>query len=128
MSMGYGANYADVVEDTFVKKTCPKEHAAFLKSYIEAGTDFESVAQEITFEGRKAIPLKIRKAYIALTKAFNKKTGLELGIGYHSIEDSGDRYDEVSGGYWCVDGVWKRTPAGNKYKLQITRSFYVTFG
>ena len=128
MGMGYGANYAEVVEDTFVKKTCPKEHTAFYQAIADKEEDFETVAQNIQLDDKKEIPLKVRKAYIALTKAFNKKTGLNLGIGYHCIEDNGDRYDDVNGAYWCVGGVWTRTPAGKKYRAQITRSFFVTYG
>jgi len=126
MGMGYGANYADVVAEEFVKKTCPKEYAAFADD-VGRGYDFEAVAREIQQEGLESIAPKIRKAYTALTKAFNKKTGLELGVGYHSVED-GDRYDEINGAYWSVDGVWVRTPAGKKHRAQITRQFFVTFG
>jgi hypothetical protein len=129
MGMGYGANYADVIEDKDVQKLCPKEYKAFDNAIDDnEGYDLEAIAREITFEGMESIAPKIKKAYIALTKAFNKKTGLELGIGFHDADESGDRYDEVNGAYWNVGGVFTRTPAGKKYKALIDRKFYVTFG
>ena len=112
MGMGYGANYADVVEQDFVKKTCPKEYAALDKAIDNDVEDFEAFAQEINQEGLQDIAPSIRR----------------LSIGYHSTEDNGDRYDEIDGAYWSVEGVWTRTPAGKKFKTQIERKFFVTFG
>jgi len=127
MSMGFGANYADVVEVTFIQETCKKEYITLIETLNDTRTDMGTVAEEIQLDG-KASESSIQKAYLALTKAFKKKTGLILSVGYHSIEDNGDRYDEIDGVYWSVEEVWQLTPAGKKYQTRITRQFYVTFG
>jgi hypothetical protein len=130
MGMGYGANYAEVVEEKFVKETCPKELEAFHAAVVaNDNVDLENVAKDLELgDDNGYLTPKIKKAYKALTKAFNKKTGLNLGIGYHCIEDNGDRYDDINGVYWSVGGVWTRTPAGKKFESKITRSFFVTYG
>ena len=67
------------------------------------------------------------KKYLALRKAFEEKTGLEIGVFYHD-RDEGDRYDDFFGRAWWVDGVYQYTPAGEKYKSKITRKSFVTYG
>jgi hypothetical protein len=130
MSMGHGANYADVVDEKFVQDTCPKELEAFLTAVEDHDSvDLENVAHDLELgDDNGYLTPKIKRTYKALVKAFNKKTGLVLGIGYHSIEDNGDRYDDINGVYWSVGGVWTRTPAGKKHQAKITRSFFVTCG
>lgn len=130
MSMGYGANYADVIEEKFVEKIAPKELEAFHTAVKDNdNVDLENVAKDLELgDDNGYLTPKIKKTYRALVRAFNKKTGLNLGIGYHSIEDNGDRYDDINGVYWSVGGVWTRTTAGKKYRAQITRSFFVTYG
>ncbi len=50
MSMGYGANYADVIEWKDIRKICPdaarKFQAVFKKFGLDLGTALQSVAQE----------------------------------------------------------------------------------
>jgi hypothetical protein len=131
MGMGYGAGYADVVEEKFIKKICPKEYKAFLATVegSEVCSDLEVVAREIEMGDTGDIVTKdVEKAYKALVTNFLNKTDLNLNIGFHDSDECGDRYDEVNGVYWSVGGVWKLTPAGKKYETQITRKFFVTFG
>jgi hypothetical protein len=130
MGMGYGAAYADVVEEKFIEKTCPKELMTFLNA-VEDNDNvvLENVAKDLQFnEDNGYVTPKIKKAYKALVAAFNKKTGLSLGIGFHDSDENGDRYDEINGVYWSVGGVWQLTPAGKKHESHITRSFFVNFG
>ena len=47
---------------------------------------------------------------------------------FHNADNDGDRYDDVSGGFFHVDGVYRLTPAGKKFAGKIERKFFVTFG
>jgi hypothetical protein len=76
-------------------------------------------------------PLFLKPHYRELREAFKKVTGLELWLNYYD-PDSGDRYDELpdggSGFYFSVDGVWQRTPAGEKFKEYIQTGTWTVFG
>ena len=141
MGMGYGAGYADVVTEYFIRRQCPAEFRAFMKAIGPdgAGTDLEAIAQhlsqqcdldlsfETTKDYEKAVGL-IHSAWKKLQRAFKRATTLDLDISYHNSNDEGDRYDDVNGAFFCVGGVWQRTPAGKKYQRSVSRKFYVTFG
>ena len=47
---------------------------------------------------------------------------------YDHSEDDGDRYDEVSGVYWSVDGMYELSEAGKKMKEYVSRKSFVMFG
>jgi len=126
MGMGYGAGYADTVEDKFVKKMCPIEFKELDKLLNKHEIDWEEFAREAMY-GEYEID-EIEKAFVKLQKKFEKNTRLELGIGFHDQHDEGDRYDEVNGVYWCVGGVYELTTAGKKYESKIFRKLFVTFG
>lgn len=137
MSMGYGANYADVVTPNFVKKMCPKEYAAFRKALKAYGSDLDDFAQAANFEddpeGKLWDELSERwkalcGAFYAATMDDSRGTGLCLDICYHDKTEDGDRYDEVDGAFFTVGGVYELTPSGKKFGKQIKRKFYVTFG
>jgi len=129
MSSGYGAAYADCVEQKFVKRTCAKEFKAFIKEIDDEGNvDFDFVANQFNFEPVEEVPDPIVRAYRALCEAFKNKTGLALNLGFHDQHDDGDRYDDINGAYWWVDGVYQRTPAGEKYKDDIQRCSFVQYG
>jgi hypothetical protein len=141
MGMGFAANYADVIEWGNVEKIIPKEAAAFERQLKAAGItrdDFCNVtalenwdAANITLVGPEAIDGAIRQietAWEKLSDAFTQATtGLTLAPGYHSTE-VGDRYDDVQGGYFYLEGVYQLTPAGKKYADKIERKFFVTLG
>jgi hypothetical protein len=64
-----------------------------------------------------------------LQEAFKKKSGgLDLALGFHDSDDRGDRYDEVNGLYWWVDGMYQLTAAGKRFRKDVTRKFFVQFG
>lgn len=131
MSMGYGANYADVVSDKVVKKFCPKELKALEKALAndEEINDLESLGQYLSWG--EEIGDKIDVALNALCKSFQKKTGLILNIAFHDKEEAGDRYDEVNGAFWVVDNVYAKTPEAKKFEKagnKIQRRFFVKFG
>lgn len=128
MGMGFGANYVDAVEDKFVEKTCPKEWQALIDaiSKSEEFGNLEEFAQVISYDDVGED--EARLAYNSLVTAFNNETKLDLSLGFHDANDEGDRYDDVNGYFWRVDGVYQLTPAGLKYRKEIDRKLFVTFG
>ena len=75
--------------------------------------------------------MKLKKAFRKATlvkRAGRKRAGLELGLGYHDQENNGDRYDEIAGTFWYVDGAYDLTPAGAKFKKLFERKTFVELG
>jgi len=128
MGMGYGCNFAEVIEQETVEKFCPKEFKNLITTLDESSFAIEDVARCSSYMDFTEVGDKIKKAFYALTKAFNKKTGLSLYMGYHDTEGEGDRYDEVDGAFWAVEGMWQLTPVGKKMDKFVSRKFWVTFG
>jgi len=126
MGMGYGADYADIVEESFLQTTCPLEFKELDKLLNKHEIDWEEFAREAMY-GEYDIE-EIEKAFVKLQNKFEKDTGLELLIGFHDQHDEGDRYDEVNGVYWHVGGVYELTEAGKKFEENINRKMFVTFG
>ena len=124
MSMGYGANYADVIEDKDVEAICPVAHRAFMVTLAANNTDLDDFA--CLLSGDDA-PEEVIPAYNLLCEEFNAKTGLELMLEYHGSDD-GDRYDDVTGGFWSIWGMYELTEAGKKLDNLVERKFYVTYG
>ena len=126
MGMGHGANHADVIEQDEIKKLVPDELDAFLKECEEQDC-LENVAQNIAYDSEE-LPKEVVSKYDTLIKSFNDKTDLDLEIRFHDSSSMGDRYDDVDGIFWSLDGVYQLSPAGEKYEKIITRKFFVTFG
>jgi len=138
MGMGTYACFAEVVEGDFIKEVCPEKYNTLLDLLKEAESDLDEFSTyfDETYGYEEDIPQnesnkvmevwgRIKVAYTELTEAFNKATGLYLGIRYHDAEDRGD---EVDGGFWEVNGVYDYTPAGQKYKDKINRKFWTVYG
>jgi len=124
MSSGYSAGYADVVDEAFVAKICPKEYNRLTKMLNADGETMDGFALKVQQE---EVDAEIFDAFMNLVNAFELKTKLSLNLGYQD-EDHGDSYDDVRGAYWVVDGVYQKTRAGKKYSDKIQRAFFVSFG
>lgn len=136
MGMGFGANFADVMEWDEIKKIVPNEAKALQDAMDCAKIDMDSFCQCIQhsewgfagLDNESNQVAKIESCWESLFFAFKKQTdGLELCPMFHSNDD-GDRYDDVSGGFFHVEGVYQQTPAGERFASKIERRFYVTFG
>jgi len=128
MSMGYGANFAEVIEDKDLKKLCPKEFKALINALDQSdeGHDLESFARALAYD--EELDENVMSLYENLKTAFEKKTKLSLGLAFHDKEDDGDRYDEINGAYWNVSEMYQLSPAGKKLSKYVQRKFFVTFG
>lgn len=140
MGMGHGANYADVIEFKNVKEICPEEMGNLITAIHESvewegdlsdnGMDaIDSWGNTVYFNEEDGEVWKEAKAaYEELQSAFKEKTGLELYISYHDSDERGDCYDDVTGVYFYVDGMYQMTIAGETMKDKVERKMFVTFG
>jgi hypothetical protein len=138
--MDYGAGYADVITSRSLNKICPNEYKIFndliKKTKVDLSTLVEFITQDQDLnllshikDDDKASELqgKIVDAWVNLQSAFHKNTqGLGLGMAYQDPDGSG--YDEVTGFYYTVGGMYQLTPAGKKLSKIVNRKFFVTFG
>ena len=133
MATGYGANYADAVEEDFVRTICPEELAAFL-ALLEEGDIYMGECRDYlqdlgdTDDVDAEYKEKAEAVYKRLLTAFRAATGLELSYEYHDSESNGDKYDDIKGAFFRVEGVYELTPAGRKFHQHISRQFFVTVG
>jgi len=127
MGMGYTANYADVTNEEFIKQQCLLEFEDFIQSLSDEDISLEEFSQKCQCYSKKEKNQNPYKAYQALCEAFHQKTELDLYLDYHNPHN-GDRYDDVAGLMWCVEGVYRFTPAGKKYQQYIERMTWVSFG
>jgi len=125
MGMGYAANYAEVIEDKNVGVICPVEHRAFMVSLKAHDMTLDEFACNLSIDEGNGIELE--NDYDKVCEEFHNKTGLHLSLGYHSRDD-GDRYDDVTDGFWQVEGMYELSEAGKKLEHLVQLKWYVTFG
>lgn len=130
MGMGYSANFAETVEQDFVKQTCPKEFENFMDALDkDENITLEEFAKNVSFDENDN-KSDVFKSYEKLTESFKAKTGLNLYLGFHDQENDGDRYDDLSGTFWYLDfdEVYKLSVAAHKIAGKISRRYFVTLG
>lgn len=128
MGMGHAAAYADVIEANTIKKFCPKEFDVFYEKVGDMESDFELFASLAESKDFADYDDDIVESYNELCNAFHKKTGLKLNLSFHDSDENGDRYDDINGVYWYVDGMYQLTPAGKKMQKYVERKSFVIFG
>ncbi len=131
MGMGYGANNVMIVREKKMKEMQLPEYNKFMEWFDDEDENedelsFDEIASSLAYED--TIPDNILKLYIELQKAFESKVGLSLSLGYHDRDNAGDRYDDVDGGFWCLDGVFVLSEAAKKFKGNFEAAYFVTFG
>lgn len=125
---------ADTIEESFIKETCPDFLSIFFDALKEVNYKIETFAArvgsgdpegEMTMDMDEEPAVHILTLFEGLCGAFQAKTGLELSLNAHEALDRGD---EVDGYFWTVDGVWMKTPAGEKYDDKITPKVWNVYG
>lgn len=126
MGMGYSAVQLTVIENEELERLLPKEYGALLFA-IEEIEDYslDELARDIEYEYSDTLEDaefdKLSARLDILCRAFHDRTGLYLHIGCHPSEDIGSRYDQVTGQYFEVSGVYELTPAAKKLKEEGVR-------
>ena len=151
MGMGAATCSADVISFENVEKLVPAEFkklkTLLFTQAIELNVDawkafaycvqyncleIEEIKLQFGPESENAarnLAAQLQNAWDCLAIAFNVKTGLSLTMCSYN-EEEGDRYDDVPvehGCFFCVDGVWERTPAGEKYKDYIQHGSWTVY-
>ena len=127
MGMGYAAAFADVIEEQDLRNLCGEALSRFLASVEEKGCELPAVARALEFG--EEVEASIEEAWLALQEEFAAVTGgLTLGINHHDSADCGDRYDEVDGVYWYIEGMYQLTPAGERLGDRVRCRSWVQFG
>jgi hypothetical protein len=145
MGSGYAAHWADVMEWDDIKLIVPNEAAALEQQLQTAGVGMDDFCLAIsmddwdevkfavdTEDGINQAISQIKSGWKDVADAFKAATtvegaGLELEPCHHD-PDEGDRYDGIERGYFSVEGVYKMTPAGEKYADKIAQCGFVRFG
>ena len=142
MGTGYSGAYADTIEWDELEKICPtqckklssllKKHNVMMDSLLaticEMEYDEDRINDFVSYHNitdgvGEDMLLAVRELQIEFSK-----TGLVIHCGYHDSQDDGDRYDDLDGGFFRVEGMYQLTKAGEKFEEVITRCFYVQYG
>jgi|SRR5690625_871327 len=112
MAMGYGANFAIVLQEDKLNDFNLREHKSFLEKLEEKNVDIgdfaESISRDDIFVNRSGEYLsedesdELFESYEVFIKAFMERTNLSIALEYHSSDD-GDCYDDVDGHYYTLD-------------------------
>lgn len=139
MSMGYGSVFVDAIEVDALESICKDAYNKLIDALLEGteyvdeycDADMQSFAKDIEYhevgEDRPEYA-----AYQNLIDAFEKETNLTMGLGFHDQDETGDRYDDIDGAFFWIDGMYDLTPAGKALKDRcgedVGRKFFVQFG
>lgn len=144
MSMGYCANYADVIKNETLATIVGDKALVddFVQKYEKYEPDNDGMdyldLNDTLNDGKLGKDdseelVDLYNAWVRLAGSFKKETGLDLFVDYHSRDDEGDRYDEVDGMFISVCGLYQPTAKYKKLKAKfgddvVERKFYVSFG
>lgn len=149
MGMGFGANFVVAIQEVdvarIVGKPLMKKYNEALDALEAAGGGRDEFARDIFYSMAgdsldKGIPEQVKAhdealaLYEKIRSVFQKKTGIELLLGFHDQEEEGDRYDDISGAFWhldftdCFPASKQFTALRKKCKKRIGINHFVTFG
>lgn len=139
MGMGYGANFADTIkhEDVLSIGDIAKLWASIEVYLMEHDISFDEFAYAAAHDyfdsefGTIDEVDTLMSIFQKVRDEFHKETGLDLDLSHHDSDNDGDRYDEVHGGFWIVDGLFEYTPEARALMargIKPVRAFYVTMG
>lgn len=153
MGMGYAPVITWIINEADLAKFLPDQFSRFdairkqlddLDVYHDIATQFivdETDSEELLFHVGPDGPVdgelvrSLVTAYNELCAAFATatqvdKSFLTVSLNYHDSTAEGDRYDDVDGFFWEVDGCMKYTPAMERFRssLLIQRAGFVQYG
>jgi hypothetical protein len=138
MGMGNYPCSANKIEESFVESQCPELLEGLKAVMDDIDISFDTFCQYLdSTNGQDNMEndgidaedqQKLKLAYQILQARFEKMTGLTLDVTYSVSSEDADRGCDVTGGIWCVGGVWVRTPAGRIWENQIEEVNWTVFG
>ena len=136
MGMGHSAGYADTITEDGLRKIVGNLIDEFVRVVEETDTSTHKIPYMINdgVEDDDPSGQRVVNAWEAVAKAFLEYTGLEVCVVHHDSESEGDRYDEIDGLYYHVEGMYELSQKGRDLQFQldkehaVERKFFVTFG
>lgn len=128
MGMGHAAGHADTIDNETLQKVCPEEYQVLLDELDKEDIDLDYFAEQIQAEND--LNQDLLKVLDDLAATFKYETGLTICLQYHD-QENGDRYDELEGAYWDLDGVYTMTLQAKTFIKKfgpITRQSFVEYG
>lgn len=142
MTMGYGSNFALVIEQEKIEAFNLSSYQEFIQALEKANVSLEEYGRSTESEdciydnNGDALDEDTMESLDAIYKSFQdefkEKTGVGIAIRYHDSGNSGDCYDEVDGVFFGLEfsDVYKMTPEAKELqdKTGFDLKFFVTFG
>ena len=138
MGMGNYPCSASMIEESFVESQCPELLGKLKVVMDELGIDFDDMTQYLdSVSGQDTMKndgfsadaqKKLKTVFEELQTVFEIKTGLTLDVTYSVDADEADRGCDITGGLWCVGGVFEKTVAGKKWDSEIKDVDWTVFG
>lgn len=124
MGMGYGSNFADVVDQDQLAKLAKKQWNKLVKI---GGDNLDDLLDSFANNDEELPPEGFDDAVNAFILAIEEKTGMQITLCYHDSDNHGDRYDDVNGHFWAVENAYVPNPAITTQD-KIGRVYFVTYG
>lgn len=137
MGMGYSGCHAATISSESLAELCPETWGRFqadldrLDRQLDdfamcvAWGSFGSSWDELTVEVLTRAWEAVQEEFAEVTRVGNSH--LTVSLKYHD-SDNGSRYDEVSGGFFEVDGHKQLSPAGERFKDRIQEVSWAEYG
>lgn len=113
MGMGYQGEMALVLDKEKVEALVPEPYAAFLTVLDKHERNFngfarvcsltDTIEMEELGSDEQEVVEEMLQSFSAVSAAFKEKTGISLYFNYHNSQEVGDVWDEVDGGFYCLD-------------------------
>ena len=132
MGMGHAGCHVTAIDESVVKRYCPKLLAEFNEMKSELGEILVSrileymEPDELEDDGKYTTD-SVVDIHDRLVKDFKEKTNLSIGYFYHDSEEDGDRYDDI-GEAWVVDNAYELTEAAKPFAEYSENKNFVQFG
>jgi hypothetical protein len=132
MSMSHYANTAWVATAETLEKSLPSAWKKFTDVLGDVSVNEFCQACQLDHDldvsdVRKNEIAKAWKEFVSTFMAATTVSGEGLTITPRYHED-GERGDDISGGFFEIDGMEELTPAGEKYHGLFQRAYWVTYG
>ena len=144
MSSGYSPCHITKISMENVEKLCPGAYVRFWVVMETHDIDARWAFEEFLTQNDDCPPQPTEEEFTAMTELWEaweklqedfarvtkvaNGSHLDLFTGYYDSEN-GDCYDEIEDGpFFCVEGAFVRSQAGETFKDMLEDTFYVNFG
>ena len=128
------AEWAYVIEDDFVEKTCPDEWKDLEEVLTKHGIGLDDLAQFLEYELESLYDITkeeledAKNAYDELIRQFKMKTSFSIKLRYHDNEEYGSENDSITENFFAVDytEIVLLNPVAKKIGMEVKLKDWVT--